>query len=145
MVKEYSAGGIVLKGQSILLVLTNRKGEDGVWTFPKGHIEEGETPKDAALREVFEETGVRCRIIDEKEFFINSYTFKKQKNEIFKTVYWYLMEPVDETGKIENPKEIKETRWVSADEAIKMLNYESDKKMVNILKERFFKKDSGGK
>ena len=141
MVKEYSAGGIVIKETNILIVLVNRK-DAKVWTFPKGHIEDGETPKDAALREVFEETGIRCRIIDEKEFFVNNYTFERRGNKIFKTVYWYLMEPVEESGKIPNQNEISETKWVSLDEALETLNYGSDRMMVRMLKKRLKRTDT---
>ena len=62
MNKEFSAGGLVRRGGKVLMVkVCNLKGEE-VWTFPKGHVEKGETPMEAALREVEEETGWRCRL-----------------------------------------------------------------------------------
>lgn len=140
MVKEYSAGGIVVRSYEVLIILMNTISGFKVWTFPKGHIENGETPKDAALREVFEETGVKCKIIDDKEFFINNYIFTRNNNRVFKTVYWYLMEPLLETGKIETPTEIDCVKWVDFNQALEMFSYESDKRMIKMLQERFLKK-----
>ncbi len=53
---EQSAGGIVVRGAEVLMI----RDRYGRWTFPKGHIEAGETPREAAVREVQEETGVRA-------------------------------------------------------------------------------------
>ena len=63
---DFAAGGIVLLEQKILIV-KNKRGdspEDGVswWGYPKGHMEEGEKPADAAVREVFEETGFEVKL-----------------------------------------------------------------------------------
>jgi len=54
---EQSAGGIVVRGDEVLMI----RDRYGRWTFPKGHIEAGETPREAAVREVREETGVQAR------------------------------------------------------------------------------------
>lgn len=141
MDKENSAGGVVFKDENVLLVLMKTLSGSEVWTFPKGHIEEGEKPQEAALREVFEETGVRCLIIDDNEFFVNSYSFIRDHKNIFKTVKWYLMKPVEETGKILTPEEIKDVKWVSISDAKKLLSYESDKKMVDLLLKRMEEKN----
>ena len=51
IVSEFSCGGVILDGRKVLLVqVKNMKGKK-IWTFPKGHIEAGETPRQAALRE----------------------------------------------------------------------------------------------
>src|SRR5262245_15163023 len=61
-VQEVSAGGIVQRDGELLLVkVKNLKGQV-VWTFPKGHIEKGETLEQTAEREVLEETGWRCQV-----------------------------------------------------------------------------------
>lgn len=132
MIKEYSSGGVVInKNENKLLIVNmNTLGGKTVWTFPKGHIEKNEDPKTAALREVLEETGVECKIIDEKEFYISKYTFYREKTFIHKTVRWYLMEPVKIIGKILTPSEINDVRWVGFDDALKLVSYQSDKKMI---------------
>jgi len=59
--REFSAGGVLIKNGSVLLI----KNPAGVWTFPKGLVEERETPEEAAVREVLEETGIKGEIVDE--------------------------------------------------------------------------------
>lgn len=57
--RDRAAGGVVLRAQSTVLVIRDRYGR---WTFPKGHLEPGETDEQAALRETCEETGVTAAI-----------------------------------------------------------------------------------
>ena len=60
MKKEKSCGCIVIDNDKVLLVKQN----DGHTAFPKGHIEQGETEEECALRETFEETGLKVKIIE---------------------------------------------------------------------------------
>jgi len=130
MIKEFSAGGLISKDKKLLMILMKTINGNAVWTFPKGHIEENENPQTAALREVYEETGVRCKIVDKKEFFISHYFFVRNKTKVEKKVYWYLMRPLEETQKILTPDEIEEVKWFEIDEAIKISNYQSDRDMI---------------
>ena len=69
---DFAAGGIVLIDNKVLLVKNRQRKEykeyydSGFWGFPKGHMEEGESPLKAAEREVFEETGFKVKSITEK-------------------------------------------------------------------------------
>jgi len=130
MKREYSSGGIVIDKNQVLVINMNTLCGKKVWTFPKGHIEKNEDPKNAALREVLEETGVECRIIDEKEFYISEYSFYRGKTFIHKTVRWYLMKPLRITEKIATPDEINEIKWLSFNEALNILEYKSDKEII---------------
>jgi len=130
MIKEFSAGGLISKDKKLLMILMKTINGNTVWTFPKGHIEENENPQTAALREVYEETGVRCEIVDKKEFFISHYFFVRNKTKVEKKVYWYLMRPLEETQKILTPDEIEEVKWFEIDEALKISNYQSDRDMI---------------
>lgn len=87
MLEEVSAGGVVIFGNTILLL---RK-FNGDWVLPKGRVEKREEIRDAALREVFEESGVKAEI--NKYIGMVHYTYKNLKgNEtVYKTVHWYLM------------------------------------------------------
>jgi 8-oxo-dGTP diphosphatase len=125
--KEYSAGGVVGRGSEILLVqVKNLKGEI-VWTFPKGHLERGETWLDAALREVEEETGWRCR---NRGLLSNvTYRFERKGKPVFKRVRWYRMELLEKTGK-PDADEIRKTKWVEAKKAAKSLSYPSDARVL---------------
>jgi 8-oxo-dGTP diphosphatase len=128
---EFSAGGIVLDGDRLLMVkVKNLEGEER-WTFPKGHIEKDETAEEAALREVQEETGYRCQIGERFERV--QYYFQRSGQLIKKTVAWFLMKPLEKTGK-PDAEEILDTEWVSMEEAESRATYKSDKKLLAKLK-----------
>jgi 8-oxo-dGTP diphosphatase len=124
---EFSAGGIVRDGDKLLMVKVENLEGLQIWTFPKGHIEKGETSETAALREVQEETGYRCEI--EKPFDRVQYWFKRDDLLTKKTVTWFLMKPIEKTGAFD-ADEILETKWVPFDEAVKLAKYKSDKKIL---------------
>ncbi len=124
---EYSAGGVVGRGGNILLVQVKNLEGKIVWTFPKGHLEKGETWLAAALREVEEETGWRCR----NRGFLSkvAYRFKRDGKSVFKRVRWYRMEPVKKTG-TPDADEIMKTKWVDAKQAVKSFSYSSDARVI---------------
>jgi 8-oxo-dGTP pyrophosphatase MutT (NUDIX family) len=94
------------------------------WSLPKGKLEEGEGWQEAALREVEEETGYRARPLDELQRV--SYLDRKSRRKLVR--YW-LMEPVE--GQFEPHGEVDELRWVSHEEADRLLTYEHDKEIVH--------------
>jgi len=94
------------------------------WSLPKGKLEEGEGWQEAALREVEEETGYRARPLDELERV--SYRDRKSRRKLVR--YW-LMEPVE--GQFAPHGEVDELRWVSPEEADRLLTYEHDKEIVH--------------
>jgi ADP-ribose pyrophosphatase YjhB (NUDIX family) len=121
--KEFSAGGVVSRGGKLLLIRArNLRGEE-VWTFPKGHLEAGEGPEEAALREVEEETGWNCRIL--RPLPTARYRFQRQGFPVAKEVRWYWMAPVQKTG-LPDAHEILSARWASPTEAGQKLVYPSD-------------------
>lgn len=131
MKKEYSAGGIVFKNGLVLLI-RNYKPDKGVdyWGFPKGHLEQGETDEEAALREVEEETGIRAKIegdIDYYEYFAG---VNEQGEEIFKRVNLFLMAYLN--GDIK-PQigELKEAKWLEPKEALAKLGFDNDKEVLS--------------
>lgn len=148
MNKEVSAGGLVLRNKKILMVQVKNLEGKIVWTFPKGHLEKKETVLAAALREVKEETGWKCKIIAEKPevpihgksspqiysgvippFQSVSYQFLRAHQLIHKKVFWFLMKPTKKTGK-KDAKEILKVRWFSLEKAKKTASYPSDKKLL---------------
>jgi len=125
--EEFAAGGIVGRGGKVLLVqVTNLQGEVR-WTFPKGHLEKGETWLKAALREVEEETGWKCRSLGPLSTV--TYRFLRTGQPVFKRVRWYRMEPVSRTGD-PDAVEIMKTKWIAADKAARLLSYPSDLKLI---------------
>lgn len=127
--EERAAGGIVeRRGKLLLVQVTNLAGEIK-WTFPKGHLEKGEKPLEAALREVEEETGWRCEpsgTLPDVEYWFN-----RNGRPVHKRVSWYRMKPLKKTGK-PDALEIMKTRWVAVALGPKYLSYPGD---LEILKE----------
>jgi len=104
---EHSAGGIVVHGQQVLLIHDRY----GRWTFPKGHVEAGETPEQAAVREVWEETGVRAtagRRLGQIGYALPSGNDKQ-------VAYYYMTYEGGEIRPLE--QEVREARWLSFDDA----------------------------
>ena len=120
---EYSAGGVVLRDGTVLLIRTHDLKGRTVWAFPKGKLDAGETAQQAAIREVEEETGWRCRI--ETELPKSEYWFQRAGQRVKKTVRWFRMTPVGEGG--ETDGEVDEAAWVPISEALGRLTYDSDR------------------
>ena len=130
MDKEISAGGVVSREGKLLLVKVCNLNGEVVWTFPKGHLDKGETALEAALREVEEETGWKCRSLG--PLTTVGYKFSRQGRPVDKKVKWFKMEPVEKTGK-PDAAEIIESEWVAARAAKKRLSYPSDLKVLALL------------
>ena len=128
---EHSAGGVILEdGRVLLILMCDLKGEK-VWTFPKGHLEPGETPGAAALREVAEETGFDCEITG--ELYTAEYSFVRNGRRVNKDVRWYRMKRRGGDGVVKTPEEIFDMKWCPLDEAKKCLIYPSDLEIIGLL------------
>ncbi|MBI2789331.1 MAG: NUDIX domain-containing protein [Elusimicrobia bacterium] len=125
--KEYAAGGVVERNGKVLLVKVANLSGEVVWTFPKGHLEKKETPLKAALREVEEETGWKCRSVG--PLALVRYRFNRNGRPVAKKVRWYRMEPVEKTGRPDEV-EIMKTKWVAKKTAAKRLSYPSDLRLI---------------
>src|SRR4051794_33079062 len=121
-----AAGGVLVardgEGQTKVAVIHRPKYMD--WSLPKGKLEEGESWQEAALREVKEETGYRARPSEELDQV--SYLDRKSRRKLVR--YW-LMEPLD--GQFEPHGEVDELRWVTEEEADRLLTYDHDKAIVH--------------
>jgi len=132
-VDEVSAGGLVINQSGTQGLLIGRRDlkdptkERLLWSLPKGHIEAGETPEMAAIREVQEETGIQSEI--SRALGVIDFWFMAGGKRIHKTVHHYLFK---ETGgnlqaQIE---EVDEVGWFPLDEIVSMLAYPDEKKLI---------------
>jgi len=126
--KEFSAGGVVTRGDKVLLIRMRTLQGELVWTYPKGHVEAGETPRRAALREAAEETGWECEIVG--PLCQVRYSFRREGRLVRKRVRWYRMRPVRRAGP-PDAKEIFGLRWVGFDGARALLRYPADLRLLD--------------
>ena len=128
---EKSCGAVVFRrAGAIWHVLLIRHARSRHVSFPKGHIEAGETPRQAALREVLEETGYKAVIV--RPMIRVKYAFTFQGNYVKKMVQWYLMKKLGRIGK-HDASEILAIRWVSLLKARELVQYPSDIRLVDML------------
>ncbi|HEX6359740.1 NUDIX hydrolase [Actinophytocola sp.] len=128
-VDETSAGGVVINFARDKVVLIGRLDRRGrlLWSLPKGHIEEGETPEETAVREVGEETGIVGEII--RPLGTIDYWFVAERRRIHKTVHHFLME--ERGGDLSDEDvEVTEVDWVALDELEDRLAYADERRLV---------------
>ena len=133
---DFAAGGIVLSEEKVLLV-KNKKGDSSKdsepwWGYPKGHLEEGEKPTEAAVREVFEETGFEVNIVNNKPIAESRYEVERNGEKFQKTVWFYEMEVI-EAFKKEPDDEIEEIALENFDNALDLLTHEEDRKILKYV------------
>ncbi|SRR6266404_5259837 len=117
-----AAGGVVHRDATVLLVHRPRYDD---WAFPKGKALDGESDEDCALREVHEETGLRCGL--EQELGTTTHA---DANGRPKRVRWWLMRPLADDGFTPND-EVDELRWLPVDNAAELLTYEPDRTLLD--------------
>jgi 8-oxo-dGTP diphosphatase len=96
------------------------------WSFPKGKCEPYEPLEECAVREVFEETGFRCRLGP----FVGHTEYLDRKERPKVVVYWLMHR---ESGIFAPGDEVDEVRWVGIGEAEELLTYERDRELLHVL------------
>ncbi len=119
-----ASGGVVWRRspQGLEVAIVHRPRYDD-WSFPKGKLDRGEGWEDAALREVQEEIGLRCRL--GHELPSTSYRDSKGREKVVR--YW-MMEPLD--GEFVPNDEVDEMRWIAAGDAADLLSYDRDRELL---------------
>jgi 8-oxo-dGTP diphosphatase len=123
-----AAGGVIVRhtprGEMRVLLVHRPHRED--WTFPKGKLEAGESHEGCALREVEEETGLRCKLVTR----LPSSSYVNGKGRL-KVVRYWIMDPGSRRAEPRN--EVDAIRWASVEEAAALLTYPRDKKVLTAL------------
>jgi 8-oxo-dGTP diphosphatase len=123
-----AAGGVVVReadGKLEIAVVHRPRYDD--WSLPKGKLEEDESFKDGALREVEEETGLVCELGRE----LSSTTYRDRKGRRKTVRYWQMQA---RKGKFKVNDEVDELRWVTPKKAVDLLDYDHDRKLVAEVK-----------
>jgi 8-oxo-dGTP diphosphatase len=134
--REVSAGGLIWRrdrGRALEMVLVKPAGRD-YWTFPKGHVEKGESITQAALREVREETGLtvsETRPLGEVSYI---YSFHENPDaplvRIFKRVHFFLMR-LEGGDTSKHDSEIDQVVWFNLQAALRKSSFESERKLIS--------------
>ncbi len=130
--KEVSAGGVVYRrtedGELEILLAARRTLKGNIaWGLAKGHIEEGESPEDAAVREVREETGWEAVI--EESLGLTKYFYVWENVRIRKTVHFFLMRAT-QGDPADRDDEMEEIRWFPLDRSLKRAAYRGERDVL---------------
>ena len=128
-----AAGGVVVResadGAPEVALIHRPRYDD--WSLPKGKLDSGESWEDAALREVEEEVGLRCRLGAE----LPPVSYRDHKGRA-KVVRYWLMEPDGSEASFEPNDEVDEMRWIDPATAEALLSYPHDVELVREARAR---------
>ena len=128
---EFSAGGVVVRdGRCVVIVPTRRAARGNrVLALPKGHPDGNESPADAALREVREETGVEATVVEKLGDI--RYWYMRGGERIAKVVSFFLFDYV--SGELEDhDHEVEHAEWMPLEEAARRLTYKGEREMAAV-------------
>ncbi len=127
--REFSAGGVVVRDGEVVVIVPTRRAADGsrVLALPKGHVDPGETPLEAAEREVREETGILAEPVG--ELGETRYWYRRDGRTIGKSVSFFLF---DHRGgdTADHDDEVEEVRWIPLERALEDLSHDAEREMV---------------
>ena len=126
---EVSAGGVVVRDGCVAVIVPTRRAATGhkVLALPKGHVDPGETPAQAAQREVREEAGVETDLVGELGEV--RYWYQRNGQKIAKLVTFFLFDY--RSGDVaDHDNEVEVARWIPFEEAERTLTYKGEREMV---------------
>lgn len=128
MKKEKSCGCIVINEKDEVLLIHHNAGH---WDFPKGHVEDGETEIQTAMREVKEETNLDVEV-NEKYRYTTKYS---PKGDVIKEVIYFLAKNIH-NNKQAQLEEVSEVKWFKLDEALNKITYDTSKDiLIKLMKD----------
>ena len=129
MLIEKSCGAVVINregGETRYLLIAN---PSGIWGFPKGHMEAGETERETALREIREETGLDVQFLGEFRAADAHALLREGRPDVTKQITYFLAEYKGQSFHPQ-PGEISQIRLMTFREALDAFQYESSKRIL---------------
>lgn len=126
MMFEKSCGAIVFRkfhGNVEILLIKHANG--GHWSFPKGHVEDGETEVETAKREIMEETGISVMIDQTFREVVSYYPKRDAKKDVV-----YFIAKATNVDCVPQLEEVSEAKWVQLESAYSVLTYENDRQLL---------------
>lgn len=132
---EHSAGGVVVRNRDVIVIVPRGR---STLALPKGHIDPGETPQEAATREVREETGVVAECI--AELGDVKYWYSHKRTRISKVVDFFLFEY--SSGSVtDHDHEVEEALWIPIEQARSELTFPGEREMIERAITRLAKRE----
>ncbi|MCM1183139.1 MAG: NUDIX domain-containing protein [Roseburia sp.] len=128
MIEATSCGGVVIFRGKILLLYKNFKNRYEGWVLPKGTVEKGEKHVETALREVFEESGVKASVM--KYIGKSEYSFNVPQDVVEKEVHWYLMMADNYYSKPQREEFFVDSGYYKYHEAYHLLKFSNEKQIL---------------
>jgi 8-oxo-dGTP pyrophosphatase MutT (NUDIX family) len=133
MIREFSAGGVVvrrMRGRPFVVVVRVR---DDVLALPKGHPDPGESAAEAARREVREETGLETELVEKLDDI--RYWYAREGERVMKIVSFFLFRY--RAGRVDDhDHEVEEALWIPLEEASDRLAYKGEREMASLALSR---------
>ena len=129
MPMEKSCGAVVINregGETRYLLIAN---PSGIWGFPKGHMEAGETERETALREIREETGLDVQFLGEFRAADAHALLREGRPDVTKQITYFLAEYTGQSFRPQ-PGEVSDIRLMTFQEALNAFQYESSKRIL---------------
>jgi len=130
VVRETTSGGIVFRrdkhGHLEILLIQDAKSR---WTIPKGHVEEGEEPKETAEREIREETGLQDMKVHNWLGKVN-FRYRRGQTLVLMTMHIYLVQGLGDTDELQGEDWLSDIKWLPAHVAIDKIAYDDIGKLI---------------
>lgn len=133
--REATAGGVIYRLENNQLEILLVADHYGRWTIPKGHIEEGETAQETAIREIGEEAGVHQL---DPVCWLGKIHFRYRRENILvlMSTQIYLFKALGDTNDIKKEEWMNDIRWFKYDQAVEVIAYKDIAKLMRLAHRR---------